>query len=193
METEELSQRLRALRRVTDEELRTQWDRSLPFADALFDRWERARSLGFADGVSIYDSACVFGEVEVGQSTWIGPYVILDGSGGGIRIGAHCSISSGVHLFTHDTVEWALSGGLRPRRTGRVSVGDCTYIGSQTVVIADVRIGDHCVVGANSFVNRDVEPRSVVAGSPIRVVGRVEGSGNDVRIVHCSPKDRMGP
>ena len=29
--------------------------RSLPFADGLFDRWERARRLGFGEGASIYE------------------------------------------------------------------------------------------------------------------------------------------
>jgi len=48
-----------------DKELREQFRRSLPFQDAMFDRWERARLLGFEEGVSIYNSALVFGDVRV--------------------------------------------------------------------------------------------------------------------------------
>jgi acetyltransferase-like isoleucine patch superfamily enzyme len=64
-----------------------------------------------------------------------------------------------------------------------VTIGDCVYIGPQSVIVAGVSIGDHCVVGANSFVNKDVEPRTVVAGSPARPIGRVVGDGKEVRIV----------
>lgn len=56
-------------------------NRSLPFADLLFDRWERAKMLGFGEGTSVYDSAYIFGDVKVGKNTWIGPFTILDGSG----------------------------------------------------------------------------------------------------------------
>ncbi len=91
-------------------ETHARWDRDLPFDELLFDRWERARSLGFGEGASIYHSALVYGDVVVGPSTWIGPFTLLDGSGG-LRIGRNCSISAGVHIYSHDTVKWALSGG----------------------------------------------------------------------------------
>ena len=42
------------------------FQRSLPFQDALFDRWERARRLGFAPDASIYNSSAVFGNFEQG-------------------------------------------------------------------------------------------------------------------------------
>jgi acetyltransferase-like isoleucine patch superfamily enzyme len=182
METEELASLVGALRRSRDSELRERWQRSLPFGDAMFDRWDRAHDLGFGAGVSIYDSACVYGDVTVAEATWIGPFVVLDGSGGGLQIGAYCSISAGVHIYTHDTVLWALSGGAADRRTAPVVIGDCTYVGSQSVVAAGSHIGDHCVVSANSFVKGDVPARSVVAGTPAKVIGRVEGSGLAVAI-----------
>jgi acetyltransferase-like isoleucine patch superfamily enzyme len=160
-----------------DEDLRARWDRSLSFSDVVVDRWERAQRLGFAEGASIYGSALVYGTVEVGTQSWIGPWVLLDGSGGGLSIGEFCSISAGVHIYTHDTVEWAISGGVLPRRTGAVRIGDRCHIGAQSVVTAGVEIGDGCVVGANSLVNRDVAPASVVVGSPARVIGIVEGEG----------------
>src|SRR5207247_1867240 len=61
----ELWEALIALRAQRDEELTRTFNRSLPFGDAMFDRWERARRLGFGDRASIYDSALVFGPVEV--------------------------------------------------------------------------------------------------------------------------------
>ena len=165
-----------------DEELRGKYSRSLPFGDALFDRWERAKSLGFGEGASIYHSAFIFGNVHAGRNTWIGPNVMLDGSGGEIVIGRNCSISSGVHIYTHDTVLWAISGGAKPFRKQAVTIGDCCYLGSQSIVAAGVKIGKQCVVGANSFVNNDVPDCSVVAGSTAKIIGRVIGEGPEARI-----------
>lgn len=182
-EADDLAAQLAALRVQSDDRLRREWQRSLPFADALFDRWERAERLGFGDGTSIYDSSAVFGDVVVVGDTWIGPNTLLDGSGGQLRIGSHCSISAGVHVYTHDTVLRSLSLGVLDRKVGGVTIGDGCHIGALSVVAAGVSIGDQVVVGAHSFVNRDVPSRTVVGGVPARRIGRVEGDGADVRVV----------
>lgn len=177
---------IRRVRAEREAELRIRFDRSLPFADGLFDRWERARQLGFGEEASIYDSAFVFGHVRVGARSWIGPNTILDGSGGGLTIGATCSVSAGVHIYTHDTVLWALSGGTCEKRLAPVIVGDCCYIGPQAVITAGVTIGSHCIIGANSLVAENVPDRTFVAGSPARVKGRIVGEGREVRIEKTS-------
>lgn len=183
---EHFTELLRTSYLAADERLRAIYNRSLPFQDALFDRWERARRLGFAKDSSIYNSAAVLGDVNVGESTWIGPNTLLDGSGGGITIGAHCSISSGVHIYTHDTVLWALSGGKCQRRQASVHIGSCVYIGSQSVISAGVTIGSRSVVAANSFVNDDVPESTVVGGTPAKKIGSVIGEGEKVRMVLAS-------
>ena len=179
---------LRDLYEETDEALRGQYQRSLSFGDGLFDRWQRAERLGFGNGASIYNSALVFGEVTVGEGTWIGPYTLLDGSGGGLSIGAYCSISAGVQIYTHDTVLWSLSGGARDKRSAPVAIGDRTYIGSQCVVAAGASVGSQCVVAANSFVNSNVADRSIVGGTPAHELGRVVVSGDDFELVYHSPR-----
>lgn len=184
MDIETLLELLKGARERRDTELRARWNRSLPFADAVFDRWERARSLGFGEGASIYDSAMVFGTVRVGAGTWVGPNVMLDGSGGTLDIGSTCSISAGVQIYTHDTVLWAVSGGILPRREGAVSVGDCVYVGSQSIIAPGVVIGARCVVAANSFINRSIPEGTIVGGTPAKAIGRVEGQGEEVRLVY---------
>ena len=169
-----------------DAELRQEWNRSLPFGDAMFDRWERARKLGFGQRTSIYDSACVFGDVSIGRDVWIGPWVMLDGSGG-LVIGDYVSISAGVQIYTHDTVHWALSGGMLPTRKGSVTIGSNVYIGSQCVIAQGVRIGDRCVISANSLVLKDVPDASIVGGSPAHQIGRVEGEDMAVQMVFEHP------
>jgi acetyltransferase-like isoleucine patch superfamily enzyme len=146
-----------------------EYNRSLPLADLLFDRWERAKSLGFGNNSSIYDSSYVFGDVLVGINTWIGPFTILDGSGG-LKIGSNCSISAGVQIYSHDSVSWAVSGGKDAYSYSTVVIGDNCYIGPNVVISAGVKLGDGCIVGANSFVNKSFPSGSKIAGSPARLL-----------------------
>jgi acetyltransferase-like isoleucine patch superfamily enzyme len=185
-----LREQLLRLREAEDERLRRDWNRSLPFGDALFDRWERARRLGFGDGASIYDSALVYGDVGVGEQTWIGPYTLLDGSGGGVEIGSYCSISAGVQIYTHDTVMWALSGGRVERRTAATRIGDRCHIGAMSIVAAGVELGTQCVVAANSFVNRSFPDATIVGGTPALVLGRVRADGENIVLDYSEPANR---
>ena len=145
------------------------WNRSLPFGDYIVDRWEKAKALGFGEGSSIYDSALVMGDVIVGKNTWIGPFTVLDGSGG-LIIGDYCSISAGVHIYSHDTVEWATSGGKAAPAQAPVRIGSRCYIGPNVIISRGVTIGDGCVIGANSFLNSDLAAGSKAWGTPARLI-----------------------
>lgn len=167
---EELRLLLEHLWRTRQTEVANQWNRTLPFADYIIDRWMKARQLGFGEGSSVYDSALVIGDVTVGSNTWIGPHTVLDGSGG-LAIGDFCSVSAGVQIYTHDTVKWALSSGALGPETASTRIGNNCYLGPNTVVAKGVVIGDSCVVGANSLVLQDIPAGSKAFGTPCRVTG----------------------
>ncbi len=139
----------------------------------LSDRWERASGSRWGEGASIYHLSYVFGEVSVGEHTWIGPYTLLDGSGG-LRIGSWCSISTGTQIYSHNTVKWAVSGGAADYDHAATSIGDQCFIGPYCVIAMGVTIGRQCVVGAHSFVNKDLPDRTIAVGTPARAIGRVE-------------------
>lgn len=160
---------LGAMGKLIDEK-RAQHERSLPLADYLSDRWDRARYLGFGVGTSIYDSSVVLGRVTVGTDCWIGPFTVLDGFGD-LSIGHHCSISAGVQIYTHDSVAWATDGKAIERRPTKI--GNHVYIGPGSIIGAGVTVGDRAVIGANSLVLVDVAANTKVAGSPARVIGTV--------------------
>jgi acetyltransferase-like isoleucine patch superfamily enzyme len=175
---DDLSELYRSLR----EDTQRRWQRDLPFQELITDRWERAAQLGFGDGSSIYQSAYVYGEVSVGPGTWVGPMVLLDGTGG-LRIGSGCDISAGVQIYTHDTVARVLSAGRIETEHAPVTIEDHCHVGAQSVVVKGVTIGHHSVIGACSFVNRDIPPYTVAVGVPCRPVGRVEiGSDGEVSL-----------
>jgi acetyltransferase-like isoleucine patch superfamily enzyme len=168
MDTTALISLLKAARRLLAEQLRSQFARKVSFGDLITDRWENARELGFGEGTSCYDNVLVIGDVKVGKNVWIGPNVILDGSGG-LSIGDHVSISAGVQIYTHHTVRWAQSHGEMPPERAPVVIGSGVYIGPNTVIQKGVTIGDGAVIGAMSLVTRDVPGGARAWGVPAKL------------------------
>lgn len=164
----ELLKQLSELHQQLRRKMRDKFQRSVSFGDLFTDRWERAKFYEFGEGSSCYDNVLILGDVKVGKHTWIGPNVVLDGSGG-LEIGDYCSISAGVQIYTHHTVRWATSMGAEQPERAATKIGSGVYIGPQTVVQMGVEIGDRAVIGAMSLVNRDVPADSRAWGTPARV------------------------
>jgi acetyltransferase-like isoleucine patch superfamily enzyme len=172
--TRRLAEALLAAADVLVAKKRERHARVLPLADYFVDRWDKARLLGFGEGSSIYDSCLVIGDVKMGKHGWVGPFTILDGSGG-LEIGDHCTVSAGAHVYTHDTVKHALDDA--PIERAPVKIGNRVYIGPNSVIARGVIIGDRVVIGANSLVREDVPSGKKVAGNPARIIGDVDSSG----------------
>ena len=190
-----LAEQLRAIYRAARTEMRNRWARDLPDAElVLDDRWDRAVRLGFGHGSSIYQSSYVYGSPKVGHDVWVGPFTLLDATGG-LTIGDHVTVSAGVQIYTHDTIAKSVTGGAAPIDRSPVSIGDRTYVGSQTVIARGVSIGSGCVIGANSFVNRDIPDDSFAVGSPCRVIGKVVTIGTRVELQSADPArpEALGP
>jgi acetyltransferase-like isoleucine patch superfamily enzyme len=146
-----------------------QFDRRVSVGDLLTERSGNAAAYGFGEGTTMYDNVLVRGDVRVGQNTWIGPGCILDGSGGDLQIGDWCSISAGVQIYTHHTVNRSISLGEKPIDCAPTKIGNGVYIGPNAIVQMGVTIGDKAVIGANSLVNRDIPPGAKAYGSPARI------------------------
>jgi acetyltransferase-like isoleucine patch superfamily enzyme len=155
------------------------YDRSLPLPDHINDRWERAQRLGFGKGTNIYDSSYVIGDVKVGTDCWIGMFTVIDGSGG-LVIGNNCTISAGVHIYTHDNLKATLSGNSIPIERERVVIGNNCYIAPHSIISKGVNLGDRTVVAAHSFVNRSFPENAIVAGVPAKQIGNVISHNNEI-------------
>ena len=94
---------------------------------------------------------------------------------GGIDIGNDVFIGPKVNLITinHDLDPANRSATCRRR----IVIEDKVWIGINSTILPGVRIGYGAVVGAGSVVTKDVEPMTVVAGNPARVIRKIEIDG----------------
>ena len=95
----------------------------------------------------------------VGEGTMIDMGAIL---GGRAIVGNHCHVGGGA----------VLAGVIEPASATPVVVEDDVLIGANAVVIEGCRIGKGAVIAAGAVVVSDVEPNTVVAGCPARVIKR---------------------
>jgi acetyltransferase-like isoleucine patch superfamily enzyme len=93
-----------------------------------------------------------------------------------VTIGDNVDMNKGFELLTHD---WGSHVFVRKYHDfiphhKRVKIGNNVYFGTKCVVLAGVEIGDNCVVGACSLVNKNIPANSVAAGVPARVICSID-------------------
>lgn len=127
-----------------------------------------------------YNDFCIIsGNPKIGKDTWIGYFTLIDGSGG-LTIGKHCSIASGVHIYTHDSIRWSLLNLKKDRKNythidrAPVKIGNNVFIGANSVILKGVTIGNKVIIGALSLVNKDIPDNSIAVGNPAKIVGKVQ-------------------
>lgn len=54
--------------------------------------------------------------------------------------------------------------------TSQIVIEDETWIGANSVIVAGVTIGKHCVIAGGSVVTKSVPPYSIVAGNPAKIL-----------------------
>lgn len=162
-----------AIRRLQADKM-MRYKRRVPVGDLLTERHDNAKDYGWGEGTTCYDNVLVIGDVKIGAHTWIGPNVILDGSGGGLEIGDYCSIDAGAQIYTHDSVQWAVTRGKTPYEQAPTKIGSAVFIGPNSIVTKGVTIGDRVIIGALSLVNRDIPSGMKAYGQPAKIAGPVD-------------------
>ena len=112
---------------------------------------------------------------------------LYEWNGDRLIIGKFCQIAAGVEFvmnganhqmnavstFPFFTLEgWNASA---PQKSdmplkGDTVIGNDVWIGQNATIMPGVHIGDGAIIGANSLVSKDVEPYTIVAGNPIRII-----------------------
>ena len=112
-------------------------------------------------GMTRWNWMCQYHEnLQLGENTDIGAFTYINAKygveiGEGVQIGSHCSI------YSWSTID---------DKKGKVTIRMCARIGSHSIVMPGVTVGEYSVVAAFSFVTEDVPDRATVAGIPAQVI-----------------------
>ena len=166
LEADELYLQLNGLLDLLRTRMKAKFNRHVSVGTLLYDRWELARDYGFGEGTSVYDECLILGDVSVGRHCWIGPQTILDGAHSPLTIGDYVDIGSGTHIYTHNTIERALTGHKSSLFTRSTTIGNCCFIAPMVMIAPGTVIGDHCFVAAGSYVEGVFPAYSSIAGNP---------------------------
>jgi acetyltransferase-like isoleucine patch superfamily enzyme len=98
-----------------------------------------------------------------------------------VEIGEHCMLANGCFVsdasHRYDDPDTPITWqGFESK--GPTRIGDNCWLGAHAVVLSGVTIGERCVIGANSVVGKDVEPYSIVAGAPAKLIRRIDYASN---------------
>ena len=103
--------------------------------------------------------------LKLGYKTDIGAFTYINARNGVViedfvQIGSHCS------LYSISTID---------NKEGQITLKKNCKIGSHSVVMPRVTIGENSIIGAFSFVNKDVPENVVATGVPIKIIKKIEG------------------
>ena len=98
---------------------------------------------------------------SIGDRTMVDMNVVI---GGRAIVGENCHIGAGA----------VLAGVIEPPSATPVVIGNDVLIGANAVIIEGIEIGEGAVVAAGAVVVDNVEPHTVVAGTPARIIKRVD-------------------
>lgn len=136
----------------------------------LFKKRHRCKLLGkhIEIGESRVDKNSV-----VGDYTYIGRNCTVTKA----EIGRYVSIANNVTIGPgeHDvndvtTSAWFYDDAVAVLCAKECVIGNDVWIGVDSIIRRGVKIGNGAVVGANSFVNKDVPDFAIVAGNPARII-----------------------
>jgi len=103
--------------------------------------------------------------LKLGYKTDIGAFTYINAKNGVViedfvQIGSHCS------LYSVSTID---------NKEGQITLKKNCKIGSHSVLMPGVTIGENAIIGAFSFVNKDIPENVIAAGVPIKIIKKIKG------------------
>ena len=114
-------------------------------------------------------------ELSMGDGSYVtgNTHILCSNS---ISIGEKCGIAFDSIIMDSDFHDFSMRGEARPQ-SEPVTIGDHVWVGTRSVILKGVTIGNGAVVAAGSVVSSDVPAGALVGGVPARVIEeRVEWS-----------------
>ncbi len=148
-----------------------EFNRTEPFTERYFELERKIFTGGLGENTMIYTPVYfnLAGNLHIGSNVSLMPYFKCM-SAGNVYIDDYAEIAMNVSIITnnHDLYE-------RKILTIRdVHICHHAWIGAGATILPGVTVGEYAVVGAASVVTKDVEPYTVVAGNPAKVIRRLD-------------------
>ena len=122
----------------------------------------RCKFLVFPDAVLSFKGKCYMSNTVIVATKRI----II---GNNVMIGAGTTIvDSDFHSF--DFNEWGTWRDQANMKREEVVIGDNVFIGTESLILKGVHVGDGCIIGARTVVTKDLPSYSVAVGNPCRVI-----------------------
>jgi bifunctional UDP-N-acetylglucosamine pyrophosphorylase/glucosamine-1-phosphate N-acetyltransferase len=94
----------------------------------------------------------------------------------GVKLG-HFSYIGDAHIGAETNVgAGTITCNFDGERKNRTEIGEGAFIGSDTMLVAPLKIGDHARTGAGSVVTKDVPDHGLAVGVPARVIRKLDQS-----------------
>jgi len=132
-------------------------------------------NIDIGEGSKIADFARIntmpLGKIEIGEDCLINVYNII-GSSNKVRIGDHALFAAGIKITdaTHGISNMDEITKSSTIESCEVEVGRNCWLGFDVNIIMGGKIGENCVIGSKSLVNKNVPSDSVAVGIPIKVI-----------------------
>lgn len=141
------------------------------------------KSIG--EDTRIWQYAVILHGAKIGRNCNLCAHIFIEND---VIIGDNVTIKSGVFLWDGTRIESDVFIGpnatftndpmprskVYPESFHGITVKQGASIGANATLLPGITIGEYAMVGAGSVVTRDIEPYSVVAGNPARVIRRLE-------------------
>ena len=101
--------------------------------------------------------------LKFGKNIDIGAFSYINASAG-VVIEDNVQIGGGAKIYSISTID---------NKKGKVVLKKNCRIGAQTVIMPGVTIGENSIIGAFSFVNKDIPDNVVAFGVPAKVIKKL--------------------
>ena len=87
-----------------------------------------------------------------------------------VEIGDYCQNTAGVKIFTHGGAKVARVKDPNFDCFGKVKIGSNVYIGTNSLIMPGVTVGDNVLIAAGSVVTHSVPDNVVIGGNPAHII-----------------------
>jgi len=114
--------------------------------------------------------------IYIGKNVYLGPYLILNRftNEDTLSIGDRVAISPNVTIITSSGPESSKLKLKKLEKRKKVIIKNDSWIGTGVIILPGITIGEGSVCGAGSVVTKDVEPNTIVAGVPAKVIRKLQ-------------------